>query len=123
MISDLVTQDPKWCEWSLSELSKPERRFMVNPVIYSELCCRAESHTEVDTLLTELQIDYCELPRKALFLAGQAFVRYRKRGGTKSAPLPDFYIGAHAASLGISIVTRYASRYRTYFPKIKLICP
>ena len=96
---------------------------MVNPVIYSELCCRAESHTEVDTLLTELQIDYCELPRKALFLAGQAFVRYRKRGGTKSAPLPDFYIGAHAASLGISIVTREPSRYRTYFPETRLICP
>ena len=109
--------------WSFGELSRVGRRFMVNPPIYAELCCRAESHVEIDALLEDFGLDYRELPRKALFLAAQAFLLYRKRGGGKSAPLPDFFIGAHAASLGIPLLTRDAARYRTYFPAVEVISP
>ena len=123
VISDLTTQDPKWFDWSLEELSRTGRRFIVNPLIYSELCCRTESYAETDALLKELGLDYCELPREALFLAAQAFVRYKQMGGRKSSPLPDFFIGAHAAVLGIPIITRDIGRYQSYFPSVPLICP
>jgi predicted nucleic acid-binding protein len=78
--------------------------------------------TEVEGVVSDLKLEYRELPREALFLAAQAFLQYRRRGGTKTSPLPDFFIGAHAAALGISILTRDKGRYTTYFPQVRLIC-
>lgn len=95
----------------------------INPIIYAELSCRAESPLELDTTLRGLGLDYLEIPRSALFQATQAFLLYRKRGGNKTSPLPDFFIGAHAAALGIPLLTRDVARYRTYFPSVELICP
>ena len=78
---------------------------------------------EAEALIAMLGLVYLELPREALFLAARAFRQYRRRGGTKTSPLPDFFIGAHALVLGIPILTRDISRYRTYFPEVRLISP
>jgi len=78
---------------------------------------------EVDSLLAALELEFSDLPREALFLASQAHVAYRRRGGTRISGLPDFFIGAHAQALGIPILTRDTGRYSTYFPKVPLICP
>ena len=98
-------------------------RMIVNPMIYAELCCEAGSSSDVDKILLTLGIGYEESPREALFLASQAFKTYRQRGGSKTAPLEDFFIGAHAAVLGMPILTRDVVRYRTYFPTVELVCP
>ena len=79
--------------------------------------------SEVEEVVSGLKLEYRELPREALFFAAKAFLQYRRRGGTKTSPLPDFFIGAHAVVLGIPIITRDKGRYATYFPKVRLICP
>lgn len=124
LILDVATDDPVWGEWSDAQLTKLQKRgLIVNPVIYAELCAGATTSFEVDALLDELKLEFRELSREALFLAAKAFLTYRRQGGTKSSPLPDFFIGGQAESLGIAIVTRDPARYRTYFPKVKLITP
>lgn len=95
----------------------------MNPIIFAELCYQRTSSDEVNELLEELSVGYEELPRSALYLASQAYCLYCRLGGTKSAPLPDFFIGAHAVASGVPIVTRDVKRYQTYFPTVKLICP
>lgn len=122
VISDLISQDPLWLEWSLTTLSQYESH-VVNPIVYAELCFHARSTDEVDFILARYEFAFTELPRQALFLAAQAFKIYRKKGGSKTAPLPDFFIGAHAEASGLPLVTRDTARYRTYFPKVILICP
>jgi len=96
---------------------------MANAMVYSELCCNAETPAEVDALLQSLQVSLEEIPRRALFLASKAHLAYRRRGGTRTTGLPDLFIGAHAQVLGIPILTRDASRYKTYFPSVALISP
>jgi len=124
LILDVATDDPVWGEWSDAQLTKYQKRgLLVNPVIYAELCAGADEISEVDALLTELKLELRELTRSALFSAAKAFLEYRRRGGVKTTPLPDFFIGAQAESLGIAIITRDPARYRTYFPKVKLITP
>lgn len=122
IIFDIVNEDARWAEWSVEALSQCQQA-MVNPIIYAELCYQETSCDEVDVLLGALDLSFRELPREALYLASQAFRIYRSRGGGKSAPLPDFFIGAHAAALGIPILTRDVARYRTYFLSVPLICP
>ena len=122
IIFDIVNQDERWAEWSIDSLSQ-HGQVVVNSIIYAELCYLQTSVDEVDSLLRALGLSYRELPREALFLASKAFKTYRSRGGGKSSPLPDFFIGAHAAALGIPILTRDVARYRTYFPTVPLICP
>jgi len=124
VILDLVNQDPHWEEWSSAALGQhAEQSLLVNSMIYAELCCNAKSSDEVDLLLNGLDLRLVEIPRPALFLASQAHLAYRRRGGTRAIGLPDFFIGAHAQVLGISILTRDQGRYKTYFPSVSLICP
>lgn len=122
VIIDIVRRDPVWLEWSIDALTRAvEPR--INPIVYAELCYQRTSFEEVDELLQVLEVGYQELPRSALYVASQAYRQYRKLGGTKNSPLPDFFIGAHAASEGVAIITRDVARYQTYFPSVTLICP
>lgn len=124
VILDVTHDDPEWGDWSDAQISKLQSEgLLVNPLIYAELCAGAESTFEVDRVMAQLKLEYQEIPKDALFLAAKAFLKYRRRGGTKTAPLPDFFIGAHAESLGVAILTRDEGRYRTYFPNVALICP
>jgi predicted nucleic acid-binding protein len=122
VIIDIAQHDKQWLEWSFDTVSRYAAA-SVNPIIYAELCYPFTTSDEVDHLLASLMFDYRELPREALYLAAQAFRLYRKAGGTKTSPLADFFIGAHAATLGVPIITRDVSRYHTYFPTVTLICP
>jgi len=122
VLIDILQNDRTWATWSLDQLACYNRT-IINPIIYAELCYQNTSPDELDEILTQLDIQYSEIPRDALYLASQAFRLYRQRGGSKTSPLPDFFIGAHAAALGISILTRGTARYRTYFPKVELISP
>lgn len=122
VISDIAHGESEWAEWSMEMMSQHTGEMRINPIIYAELSCRAESPLDLDTTLRGLGLEYLEIPRSALFQAAQAFLLYRKRGGNKTYPLPDFFIGAHAAALGIPLLTRDIARYRTYFPSAELIC-
>ena len=122
IIIDIVRNDPNWADWSVDTLSlfKDAR---INSIIYAELCYPKSTPDDVDELLEKLELGYSELPREALYLASQAFRKYREAGGIKTSPLPDFFIGAHAAALDIPLITRDPTRYKNYFPMIKLISP
>jgi predicted nucleic acid-binding protein len=124
IVLDVVTDDPVWADWSDQAISLHQSKgLLINPVIYAELCAGADSTDEVDELLKKLNLGYREIPRNALFLSAKAFLQYRRQGGTKTSPLPDFFIGGHAEALGIPILTRDTARYQTYFPKVRLIRP
>ena len=123
ILVDITGGDGNWVSWSSEKVAEFRDRLVINPVIYSELCVPLDSVEQVEALTSLLGLVYLELPREALFLAARAFRHYRRQGGIKTSPLPDFFIGAHAAILGIPILTRDVSRYRTYFPKVLLISP
>jgi predicted nucleic acid-binding protein len=125
VLLDLLTEDPQWFSWSADALARcaDESTLGINPIIYAEVSIGFERIEDLEDALARDQFDRLPLPWEAAFLAGKCFSRYRKRGGHKSSPLPDFYIGAHAAVAGMTLLTRDASRYRTYFPKLRLIAP
>jgi len=123
VLSDVLHDDPVWKSWAEARILDHFGELLINPIIYAELSCRASSVEVLDELLEPFELEYLELPKEALFQAAKAFLAYRKRGGTKSAPLPDFFIGTHAAVLGIPIITRDTTRYQTYFPEVTLISP
>ena len=123
IVIDIAGTEGEWTRWSIEQASFFVGGLLINPVIYSELCSPLESFAEVENLIAYLGLGYREMPKDALFLAAQVYKLYRSRGGQKTAPLPDFFIGAHAAVLGIPILTRDVARYRTYFPAVELICP
>ena len=123
VVVDVLHGDPVWLEWANVQLKRFAGELWINPVIYAELCYRAKSSEEVDELMRDMELNYEELTRPALFLAAKAYQNYRQRGGTKTAPLPDFFIGGHAEAMGIPILTRDSARYKTYFPSVRLICP
>jgi predicted nucleic acid-binding protein len=123
VVIDITSRDPQWEEWSARQLETFAGRLAINPVVYAELCFQLPSADEADQLIAYLGLEYREFSRESLFLAAQAYKIYRQRGGTKTAPLPDFFIGAHAAALGIPIITRDVTRYQTYFPTVTLISP
>jgi len=125
VLLDIVTADPEWLDWSVEQFRRAARRgkVPVNPIIYAELAPAFESQAMLDRWLQPGIFSRLQLPYEAAWRAAQAFVQYRRRGGNKSSPLPDFYIGAHAESAGLVLVTRDVTRYRTYFPKVKLITP
>lgn len=110
-------------EWSFERLAMHPGQLIINPLIFSELCYRAETKEAVEHVIEMLGLAYYELSKAPLVLAAQAFKQYRLRGGTKSAPLADFFIGAHAQADGHAILTRDKSRYETYFPEVQLIYP
>jgi predicted nucleic acid-binding protein len=123
VILDITGADPVWLGWSSGQLAALVHRLVINPLIYTELCHSAGKIEDVEAILASLGLTYLEMPREALFLASQAFRSYRSKGGTKTAPLADFFIGAHAQVEGFTLLTRDVNRYRSYFPKVTLIHP
>ena len=125
VLLDVVSEHPQWADWSQQQLEAAalKRRLVINSVIYAELSIGFRRIEEVEAVLERAQIKVDEIPREALFLAGKAFQRYKSRGGTRTGVLPDFFIGAHAAVLGIPLLTRDARRYSDYFPKLELLAP
>ena len=125
VLIDIATNDPRWGQWSSDALARAadESILIINPLIYAEVSIRFESVESLDVLLPPAVFRRDALPYDAGFLAGKAFLAYRRRGGRRTAPLPDFYIGAHAAVAGLRLLTREARRYRTYFPKLDVIAP
>ena len=122
---DVWTADPQWSSWSENALSRAAERgpIAVNPIIFAELCMGFTRESDLDRTLAEAGIRRLPLPFTAAWPASQAFASYRKRGGRRTAPLPDFFIGAHALVEGLTLLTRDARRYRTYFAGIKVIAP
>lgn len=125
VLLDVLQNDAQWADWSQGQLESASLAdsLAINAVIYSELSMAFERIEELETVLTEASLTLEPIPREALFLAGKAFLSYRRRQGTKQSVLPDFFIGAHAAVGGLTILTRDVSRYRSYFPTVKLIAP
>ncbi|MGA8054394.1 MAG: type II toxin-antitoxin system VapC family toxin [Burkholderiales bacterium] len=122
---DVATEDPDWFEWSASRLAKAADRegVAMNAIVYAEVSVKYPTIEELDGFLAPLSVARLELPWEAGFVAGKVFDRYRKRGGDKRSPLPDFYIGAHAAVSGLTLLTRDPRRYREYFPRLRVIAP
>ena|SRR2546425_3981050 len=125
VILDVVTDHPQWADWSQQQLeaAAARGRLAINSVVYAELSVGYRRIEEVDAVLAKAQIAMAEIPREGLFLAGKAFQRYKARGGARTGVLPDFFIGAHAAVLGVPLLTRDARRYADYFPRLALIAP
>jgi predicted nucleic acid-binding protein len=125
VLLDIATADPVRLAWSETQFraAAAEGPILINPIIYAELAAAFASAADLDKWLDPAVFQRLPLPYAAGWLAGQAFVKYRRTGGTKSSPLPDFYIGAHALAEGLTLATRDESRYRTYFPGLTLIAP
>ena len=125
VILDVATIDLVWSAWSEAQMRRlaDETTLVINPLIYAEVSVRYETVEELEAVVpTDLfHRDY--LPYEAALLAGKCFRVYRGRGGTRTSPLPDFYIGAHAAVCRYRLLTRDAARYRSYFPSVELIAP
>lgn len=126
VLLDIATRDPTWFDWSRTRLAPlvNARQAAINPVIYQELapCYRNERDLDLN-LLPPTDFKRLVLPYAAAFPAARAFAAYRKTGGTRTSPLPDFFIGAHAEAEGHTLLTRDPVRYRTYFPTVKLLAP
>jgi predicted nucleic acid-binding protein len=125
VLLDVLQDDSTWGTWSLQALESAGARdaLAINPVIYAELSIAFVRIEELEQVLADAALTVEPIPREALFLAGKAFLRYRKQQGTKTNVLPDFFIGAHAAVTGSPILTRDVERYRTYFPTVSLLAP
>ena len=125
IILDVFLDDPNWAEWSVSKLEKFSTitKLFINPIVYSEVSTGFKKIEELESVLNRAGFQMLDIPKEALFLAGKAFLKYRKNRGTKISPLPDFYIGAQAAIFEMDLLTRDVTRYRTYFPTVRLISP
>ena len=125
ILIDVLEDDPDWADWSIARLRAQSKvhPLTINPIIYAELSLTFSKVEMLDKAIANLGLTVLELPRAALFLAGKAFVQYRRQGGKANNVLADFFIGAHAAVLGCPLLTRDARRYQTYFPSVKLITP
>ena len=125
VLVDVLENDPEWADWSIGQLRAQAKvhRLAINPVIYSELSLAFSTFEALDKTVEELGLALVEVPRPALFLAGKAFARYRRQGGSKNKVLVDFLIGAHAAVSRYSLLTRDTRRYSSYFADLTLIAP
>jgi hypothetical protein len=125
VILDVATEDPRWYRWSSRQLEELSERhsLVIDPVIYAEVSIGFDRIEDLDAALPSDFFRREALPWEAAFLAGKCFLRYRRSHGRKRSPLPDFFIGAHAAVRGMTLLTRDASRYRSYFPRLRLITP
>ncbi|MEU4323955.1 type II toxin-antitoxin system VapC family toxin [Nonomuraea dietziae] len=125
VLLDVLMEDPTWADWSDDAIAqaKTEGSVVINPIIYAEVSVGFDRVENLDEALPHTEIGRVDLPYEAAFLAGKAYLTYRERGGIKSSPLPDFYIGAHAAVESYRLLTRDVQRFRTYFPTIELVCP
>lgn len=125
ILLDVATGDHHWAGWSAQALASCAEfaTLVVNPIIYAEVSIRYSTIEALDAALPRELYQRTALPWEAGFLAGKAYLSYRKRGGARQVPLPDFYIGAHAAIANLALLTRDARRYRTYFPTIEILSP
>jgi predicted nucleic acid-binding protein len=125
VLLDVATNDPNWGEWSARALAEVAEHatLVINPIVYAEVSTAYSTIEALDAALPAALYRREALPWEAGFLAGKCFVRYRRRGGPRHFPLPDFYIGAHAAIGRLALLTRDAARYRSYFPGVEIIAP
>lgn len=125
VILDVAANDSDWSDWSSAALLRAadDAVLVINPIVYAEVSIGFERIEDLEDALAAELYRRDPLPYEAGFLAGKCFLAYRRRGGARSSPLPDFYIGAHAAVAGYRLLTRDAARYRTYFPTVPLIAP
>lgn len=125
VLIDVFSRDPAWFTWSSTTLARcaADGPLAINPIIYAELSVGFARIEDLDAALPEPDWQRLPLPWEAGFLAGRCFAEYRRRGGSRPRPLPDFYIGAHAAVDGLVVVTRDVERYRSYFPRVTLVAP
>ena len=125
VLLDVFTDDPEWGDWSQAALEDRAARgpVYINPVIYAEVSMGFEQIESVEEALGGCGLTMLSLPKEALFLAGKVFLRYRSQGGRRRVPLPDFFIGAHAAVTGLTLVTRDRDRFGCYFPKLRVVGP
>ena len=125
VLLDVITHDAGWYDWSSITLARHAEDCLlaINPVIYAEVSIGFSRIEDLEQALPADLVERLPLPWEAAFLAGKCFVRYRRRGGARRSPLPDFFIGAHAAVDKLALITRDAARYRTYFPTVQLVTP
>jgi predicted nucleic acid-binding protein len=125
VILDVFLNDLKWADWSESKLEEYSysSSLYINSIIYSEVSIGFKLIEELEHAIGQAGFQLLEIPKEALFLAGKAFLKYKKRKGAKRTPLPDFFIGAQAAVLNLDLLTRDVSRYQSYFPTVRLISP
>jgi predicted nucleic acid-binding protein len=125
VLLDILTDNPTWSDWSATTVAaaRDDGDLVINPIIFAEVSAGFERIEDVDAALPVTDFRREPLPYQAGFLAARAFVDYRRRGGARSSPLPDFYIGAHAAVSRYRVITRDTARFRTYFPGIELLTP
>jgi len=125
VLLDLFTNDENWADWSEATLEKYSQTntLYINSIVYTEVSIGFDRVEEVENAIDALGIKVLELPREALFLTGKVYLKYRKNKGAKTSPLPDFFIGAHASVSQFGLATRDMTKYKTYFPKVRLIHP
>ena len=125
VILDMFLDDPDWADWSEMALAHygVSNDLFINPIIYTEVSIGFNRIEELEDAVTKAGFQMLPFPKEALFLAGKVFLQYRRSKGTKTSPLPDFFIGAHAAVLDMDVITRDIARFRTYFPTVNLISP
>ena len=125
ILLDVVTDDPIWADWSVQQLEAASVRgpLLINDVVYAEWSIGYDRIEMLDDAILRMELIVERVPPSALFLAGKAFRVYRGKAGTKTGVLPDFFIGAHAAVLGIPLLTRDMNRYGSYFPTVPLVSP
>ena len=125
IVLDVFLDDPKWADWSESKLDEYDQLgiLYINSSIYSKISIGFKRIEDLESAIAKAGFQMLEIPKEALFLAGKAYLKYKKRKGTKRTPLPDFFIGAQAAVQNLDLITRDVSRYQSYFPTVKLITP
>jgi len=125
VILDIFLNDPNWADWSESALAEygADSDLYINSIVYTEVSIGFKKIEELESALNKSGFQMLEIPKEALFLAGKAFLKYRRGRGKKRSSLPDFYIGAQAAVLDMELITRDVTRYHTYFPSVRLISP
>src|SRR5215210_7594959 len=125
VLVDVLTDNPAWLDWSAEQLDRQAAQgpIIVNEVIYAELSIGFADEADVEDALVELDVAFHRTPVPALFVAGKAYLRYRRAGGSRTGVLPDFFIAAHAQVMGLPLLTRDPRPYRTYFPQVEVIAP
>ena len=125
ILIDVASGDPQWAEWSIDALAKAATRgpTAINAIIYAEFSLGFTSEVACDAEIARFGVTFLDMPKTAAFRAAKAFRAYRAKGGARSAPLPDFFIGAHASALRAPLLTRDTGRYGAYFPEVELIQP
>lgn len=125
VLIDVMNDDEEWTDWSAAMLAHcaDQGALVINPIIYAEVSYRFETREALDDVLSPAFVTREDLPWASAFLAARVYQQYRATGGTRQTPLPDFFIGAHAAVRGYQLLTRDARRYRTYFPTVRVIAP